>query len=143
MNQDFSNHRQFVPGYHYITLVLILISLIGSVVNLSNSFSDHSNLYSASLIVLMNIILGLLAFYARSFALRAQNRAIRAEENLRHFVLTGKLLDPALRIGQIVALRFAADTEFVALAAKAAREEMSASDIKKSISNWKGDYHRV
>ncbi|MES2646663.1 MAG: DUF6526 family protein [Bacteroidota bacterium] len=143
MTQNFSNHRQFVPGYHYVTLTLILISLVGSVVNLSNSFSDHSNLYSASLIVLMNIIMGLLAFYARSFALRAQNRAIRAEENLRHFVLTGKPLDPALRIGQIVALRFATDTEFVALAAKAVKEEMSATNIKKSITKWKGDYHRV
>lgn len=143
MSQNYKNHRQFVPGYHYVTLSLILFCLIGSVVNLVNSFSDHSNLYSASLIVVMNIILGLIAFYARSFALKAQDRAIKAEENLRHFALTGKLLDSRLRTGQIVALRFADDASFVNLAAKAANEQMKADEIKKNVTNWKEDFHRV
>ena len=41
------------------------------------------------------ISLSLLAgfFYMRTFALKAQDRAIRAEENLRYFSLTGKLFD--------------------------------------------------
>jgi hypothetical protein len=47
-----------------------------------------------------------------SFALRAQDRAIRAEENLRHFILTGKPFDSRLRMSQIIALRFAPDDEF-------------------------------
>jgi hypothetical protein len=77
------------------------------------------------------------------FALKAQDRAIRAEENLRHFVLTGKLLPAGLRIGQIVALRFAADEEFVALAVKAASENLGSKEIKQSITNWKEDTYRV
>ena len=77
------------------------------------------------------------------FALKAQDRAIRAEENLRHFVLTGKLLDPKLTLRQIIGLRFAADAEFVALAQKAAASGMSEKDIKKAITQWKADHDRV
>jgi hypothetical protein len=77
------------------------------------------------------------------FALKAQDRAIRAEENLRHFVLTGKLLPASLRIGQIVALRFASDDEFVALAQKAADKNLPGKQIKQSITNWKADTYRV
>jgi hypothetical protein len=72
-----------------------------------------------------------------------QNRAIRAEENLRHFAMTGKLLDPNLKMGQIVALRFASDEEYLALAKRAIEENLSRDDIKKAIKNWRADYHRV
>ena len=143
MAQNYKTHRQLVPGFHLITGSIILVCLIGSVVNLVNSFSNHSNLYSASLIVVMNILIALVALYARSFALKAQDRAIRAEENLRHFAMTGKLLDKRLRTGQIIALRFAGDEEFLALAEKAANENMRADDIKQAIKNWRADYHRV
>jgi hypothetical protein len=100
-------------------------------------------LYSASLICLIAIILLFIFWFARVFALKAQDRAIRAEENLRHFVLTGKLLDKQLSVSQIVALRFADDEEFVALAAKAVKEKLSNKDIKLLIQSWKADYHRV
>ena len=83
------------------------------------------------------------AFYARQFALKAQDRAIRAEENFRHFILTGKPLDSRLRVGQIVGLRFASDEEFPALAAKAAAEGIKGEEIKKLIKTWRGDHHRV
>lgn len=85
----------------------------------------------------------LLTWYARSFALMAQDRAIRAEENLRHLSLTGKMLPVGLSMRQIIALRFAEDTEFVLLAEKAAKENMKATEIKKSIINWKEDNYRV
>ena len=85
----------------------------------------------------------LIGYYARAFALKAQDRAIRAEENLRYFALTGKLFDPQLKISQIIALRFAADAEFVALAKKAVDEKLTNKQIKEAIKNWKGDYYRV
>jgi hypothetical protein len=84
-----------------------------------------------------------LFLFVRMFALKAQDRAIRAEENLRHFALTGKLLPATLSIGQIIALRFASDEEFVALAATAASENLSSKEIKQSINNWKADTYRV
>jgi hypothetical protein len=82
-------------------------------------------------------------FRSRGFALKAQDRAIRAEENLRYFALTGTLLPPGLHMGQIVALRFASDAEFVALAQKALAENMSGNDIKKAITDWRADTYRV
>ncbi len=142
-NQNVKNHAQMVPGFHYVTLGLILLGLIGSCINLANSVHQTENLYSASLVTLIFVILGLLAWYTRAFALRAQDRAIRAEENLRHFVLSGKLLDQRLRIGQIIALRFASAEEFIALAQKAAEENMTPASIKASIQQWRGDYYRV
>lgn len=139
--QNLKNHSQFVPLYHYLTLGLILLLLIGSIVNLVNS--SESNRYSASLLVLVAVILGLVAFFARRFALKAQDRAIRAEENLRHFVATGKLLDSNLRLSQVIALRFASDDEFVALAQKAVDNKMRVREIKAAIEAWKADHHRV
>ena len=82
-------------------------------------------------------------WYIRWFALRAQDRAIRAEENFRHFILTGQPLDRHLRMGQIIALRFASDEELPALAKRAADEKLSSKDIKQAIKNWKPDYNRV
>ena len=140
-NQEYKNHSRFVVGFHIITLGAIVALLIGSIINLVHA--AHSNLYSASLICLIAIILGLLFAFIRTFPLKAQDRAIRAEENLRHFALTGKLLDARLNINQVIALRFAADEEFVSLAKKAADQNLKSSDIKKEIKNWKADHHRV
>jgi len=139
--QHRSNHFRYIPLWHMVTSLAILALLIGSIINLEHSAKE--NLYSASLLVLVSVIFLSIYWYARWFALRAQDRAIRAEENLRHFALTGKLLDRRLRLGQIIALRFATDEEFVLLAQKAAEENIRAADIKKVITNWKPDYHRV
>lgn len=139
--QQHSNHFRYIPLWHFITSAAILALLVGSIINLTHSAKE--NVYSASLLVLASVILLSIFWYARWFALRAQDRAIRAEENLRHFALTGKLLDGRLRLGQIIALRFANDEEFVSLAQKAADESIRPAAIKKSIVNWRADYHRV
>jgi hypothetical protein len=139
--QNLKNHSRLVTGYHYVTFSLLLLVLIGSIVNLVHSASE--NVYSASLLLVLTIATILVAFYARVFALKAQDRGIRAEENFRHFITTGKQLDNRLKMAQIIALRFAGDDEFVALAKRAADENLSAKDIKAAIQNWKGDYHRA
>ena len=141
--QNYQNHTQLVTGYHKITLPLLILTLIGSVVNLAQSWGDHQRIYSASLIVALTVAVALTASYARVFPLKAQDRAIRAEENLRHFAMTGKLLDVRLTVKQIVALRFASDAEFVALARKAADESLKPGDIKRAIKNWRADEYRV
>jgi hypothetical protein len=141
--QNYSNHVRLVPGFHYVLAGILFLTLIGSLINLWKSWSDHERLYSAALIVVLTICCGFLFYYARTFPLKAQDRAIRAEENLRHFVLTGKLLDPRLVIGQVIALRFAPDDEFVALAKKAAEGNMPADAIKRAIKNWRADNHRA
>jgi len=129
--------------FHRVLFPLLVLTLIGSGVNLYASWGDHQRIYSASLIVVLTFCVLILMFLCRIFALKAQDRAIRAEENLRHFVLAGKLLDPKLTIRQIVALRFASDDEFVALAKQAAEKNLAADVIKQAVKKWRADTYRV
>lgn len=139
--QNFKNHSQYVPGFHFITLTLLLLVIIGSAVNLVKAAPQ--NTYAAALLLALSIGTFLLAFFARSFALKAQDRAIRAEENFRHYIATGQPLDNRLKMSHIIALRFAGDDEFVDLAKKAANENMTSKEIKMAIKNWKPDYTRA
>jgi Family of unknown function (DUF6526) len=141
--QNYKNHRQYVPMYHYVLLLLIVAILAASVWNFYRAYDHHSGRLDAGLIFALCIVSIFFYIYTRAFALRAQDRAIRAEENFRHFILTGKPLDSRLRMGQIIALRFADDAEFVSLAQKASDENMKADDIKKAIQNWRADHHRL
>jgi hypothetical protein len=77
------------------------------------------------------------------FALKAQDRAINAEESLRYYIMTGKALPNELTISQIIALRFASDAEYLALLDRAIKDNLSNKEIKMAIQQWKGDYHRV
>ncbi|MFO7721226.1 MAG: DUF6526 family protein [Gillisia sp.] len=139
--QNFKNHSKFVIGYHVVTFLAILAFLGGSIRNVWKSSQD--NLYSATLLVLLAFILLFMFFFIRTFALKAQDRAIRAEEKLRYFILTGKPISNKLTTRQFVGLRFAPDEEFVAMVEKAVTENLSENDIKKSIKNWKADNYRL
>lgn len=139
--QNYQNHRRWVPAFHFVTLPLVVILLIGSFVNLYRS--AESDLFSAVLICMGSLIIGSLYAHTRIFSLKVQSRVIRAEENFRHFVLTGKPLDSRLRLSQIIALRFAKDIEFIELAKKAVDEKLSNDAIKRLISDWRPDFGRV
>lgn len=140
--QNFNNHSRFVKGYHFLLSALLIIGLIVSLINLYRHWNQSGRAINLMLILLV-VCLFIISWYTRRFAVTAQDRAIRAEESLRYFILTGKAIDSRLTMGQIVALRFAVDDEFVALAQKAATENLAAVDIKKTITNWKADNHRV
>ncbi len=139
--QNFKNHSKLVIGYHGITLIAILAFLGGSMRYFLKSSED--NLYLASLLVLLGFILFFMFYFIRVFALKAQDRAIRAEEKLRYFILTGKSISNKITTRQFVGLRFASDEEFPALVEKAVVENLSEVDIKKAITNWKADNYRV
>lgn len=139
--QNFKNHRQIVRSYHVFTGLPLLALVIGSIRNLI--YTSEDNRYEASLLVLVSLVLLSIFFHARMFALKAQDRAIRAEEKLRYLQLTGKPLDPRLTTGQIIALRFASDDEFAALAQQAIAEGLSNKAIKERVRNWRADTHRV
>ncbi len=141
--QNFKNHSRYVLFHHFIAPTLILALVIGSFINLGECISKGEGLYSASLICLVGPILTITWWYSRVFALRAQDRAIRIEQNFRHFLATGKPLDNRLRMSQVIALRFAGDDEFVELCKKAAESGLSSKEIKMAIRNWKADHHRV
>jgi len=141
--QNFSNHRRYVKGFHIVLFSMLFIGFIIAVMNIFRHRPYDGGFVSAILIALLFICVMLAAFFARTFALKAQDRAIRAEESLRYFILTGKPLDHKFTIGQIAALRFAPDDEFLPLADKAITENLSPDDIKKAIQNWRSDMHRA
>lgn len=141
--QNYSNHARIVPMYHGALMLMILLSLIGASINLAKSWGDPTRFYSAALLLVVFICLAFFVVFVRRFSLMAQDRAIRAEENLRHYIMTGKPLDGRLSMRQIVGLRFAGDDEYLALEKRAFEENLSEKQIKQAVKNWKGDYYRV
>ncbi len=139
--QTFANHRQVVPSYHFITLGTLAVLLCGAVYYVI--LHKDGDIFLPVMFLLLVLATISLALHARFFALRAQDRAIRAEENLRYFILTGKRLSRQLSTAQVIALRFASDEEFVELSQKAADQKISPTEIKKMIKEWRPDYRRV
>jgi hypothetical protein len=140
--QTYATHRRTVVGYHLVLSLLLLATIIGACINLLKSIGT-TGLYSASLILSLTVASIFLYVFCRTFALKVQDRAIRAEEQLRHYVLTGKLLDSRLSVKQIVGLRFASDSEFAALARRAADDNLSPDAIKKAVVTWRPDTYRA
>ena len=139
--QNFKNHGQLLPSFHVITFLGMLAILIGSIISLAYA---NEQTFSISWVLLFTSLTVIsIGFHARLFALKAQDRAIRAEENLRYFILTGKRMDLRITLKQIIALRFASDDEFVELTKKAVDENLSQKEIKKLIKNWRADHYRV
>jgi hypothetical protein len=142
--QTYANHRShWIPGYHFVLSSLLILGTIIASINALRHLPNHGGFVSAMLIE-DSFACGLFFFwFARQFPLRVQDRAIRAEENLRHYVLTGKLLDQRINMRQTAALRFAPDEEFVELAGKAAEHGLSPEEIKKAVVEWRADHHRA
>ena len=146
--QNYANHRRLVPGFHFFTsaLAVILFALAGyKLFQLITTgqwvFSDL--IYTGIVPLIIAVVLIMLFIYTRQFVTKVQDRAIRAEENLRHFILTGRPLDHRLSLSQVVALRFAHDDEYLPMIQRAINENLSGEDIKKSIKNWRADHHRA
>lgn len=141
-DQNFKNHARFVPPFHFGVLLVGLLTVIGSFYHLYGAWGTDLQ-YAASLTAVLSIVALLGGLFGRTFALKAQDRAIRVEENLRNFVRHGALLDPKLTTRQIIGLRFAPDAEFDELAKKAVANNMSEKEIKMAIKNWKADDYRA
>jgi hypothetical protein len=137
--QNYKNHTQIVYGYYVSTGVPIL-ALIG--IAISKIFDEENRSFGIVLLLIGWILLSML-FRSRAFALKAQDRAIRAEEKLRYFMLTGKAMDERITLSQVIALRFASDEEMPALVQRAAEEGLNNKEIKKQIKAWRSDWYRV
>jgi hypothetical protein len=138
MSQHYGNHKRFYPPFHFFTIPLTILGL---------GFAIYSCIaiptIITGLLVLAFFLIAIIAVMARMFALKAQDRAARAEEKLRYYIIAGKAFPGGLKIGQILALRFASDEEYLALVDKAVADKLSPDEIKKAIKNWRGDYHRI
>jgi hypothetical protein len=140
--QTYANHARFHPPFHFFLApgALVLIVLTGI-----NVFRDYSRL-EAWILLLMAILFFAALFLVRSYPLKAQDRIIRLEERLRlQTVLSAALARriPELTEAQLIALRFASDSELPALVEKALAARMPAREIKKTIVAWRADTFRV
>jgi hypothetical protein len=142
-DQNYSNHKQVVKGFHMVLGALVILGLLASLVNVYLQIVAHDAVFESILITVLFLCAALLFLYTRQFPIKAQDRAIRAEESLRYYILARKPFDNRLKLSQIIALRFADDEEFVALADRAVREELSADEIKRAIRKWRPDHHRA
>jgi hypothetical protein len=140
--QDYKSHRKFVRGYHLVAGPILLVNVIYSGYLAAVSFSLDS-----AIGLLVAIALVLVAFYARFFALGAQDRVIRLEEQLR----LRALLPPEQRdtidnltTAQLIGLRFASDGEVGALVAAVTAEGIEdREEIKKRVTSWRPDHQRL
>jgi hypothetical protein len=144
--QNYANHRKFVPAYHYVATSILTLNLGWSLYRLANGLPGVP-FFDRLLAVLVAAALIIVLLYARLFPLRAQDRVIRLEERMRLEALLPADLRPRigeLRPGQLVALRFASDEELPELTRRVLDGQLrTSSDIKKAVRNWRGDYLRV
>jgi Family of unknown function (DUF6526) len=140
-NQNFLNHTHYVPLYHYLTFTAMAALIVGATYNLFTG--DQENVLINTLFLLLVLTVISVSFHNRSFALKVQDRAIRAEENLRYYMLTGRRIDQNITIYQLIALRFAEDDEFVKLVEETVKENLTPRQIKKRITNWRPDHYRA
>jgi len=137
--QSYQNHKKITPLQHYVWMPLTLILFILSIVNIITSKGSLSSF----LFLLTAIGIGVLGALTRMYALKLQDRMIWNEVSFRHIQLTGKPLDAKLKLGQVIALRFAGDEEFLPLCKRAVEEELTPDAIKRQVSHWQADHWRV
>ncbi|MEE2638925.1 MAG: DUF6526 family protein [Acidobacteriota bacterium] len=145
--QNLANHARFVPAYHYVAAPIFLLNAGWAIYGLFGPPPLGGISFQAVLNVLVAIALVVLFLYARLFALGAQDRVIRLEMRLRMKDLLPDDLQSRIHEftpTQMVGLRFASDKELPDLARKVLDENITAATpIKKLVTDWQGDYHRV
>lgn len=141
-NQNFGNHTRFVPGFHFVTLPLVL-AYAGWAIYRAMTQRDATTYFE---------LVGALALvgtslFARTFALQAQNRVIRLEEQMRLTRILPADLQasiPSINPAHLIAIRFASDAEVPALVRQViANPAMKSNDIKSQITSWRADNYRV
>ena len=141
--QSFKNHIRYYTPHHFIYYPVVMTLLVFSVYFIFTSEDKLIWIFISAVF----IVLFFLAFMLRQhYALTLQNRIVRLELRYRYFSLTGKRLEnfeQRLKDDQLFALRFAPDDELVELIEKTLFANLSGTEIKKAIKNWKGDYNRV
>lgn len=139
--QSFASHARFVPGYHFVTSMLLLANLVYAIPHLWRHRTPGALAYLG-----MSVALLLLFGYVRAFAVGNQDRIIRLEEQLR----LERLLPEDLKVRardlssrQLVGLRFASDDELAELTRQALDQQLGQKAIKSAVKQWRADHHRV
>lgn len=140
--QNFTNYRRIITGYQRVLYPVLVLGLLISLYNIKIQWSV-GGIVSSCLIVLLFICGLIIAYFTMYFALKAEEQAIRAEESLRYYILTGKPLPGKLQINQLKALRSAEDDEYGLLVNQTVKENLQPEDIKKLINHYRAEYQSV
>jgi hypothetical protein len=142
--QNYKNHARFDPLFHFVLLWILLFNLIFTIVFFMRHHQVHHGGLIAGWMIIMAFALLLLAFKARTYSLKVQDRIIRLEEQLRLKALNVPAATiEKLTVSQLIGLRFASDPELPGLAARAITEDLTRKQIKMAIINWRADNFRV
>lgn len=140
--QNFANHARFNPLYHFVAIPILLINIVVATIGAVRQPSLAS---VWGVVVALGVGIGIAV--ARSQALTAQDRIIRLEERQRLRSLLPAEDHAAidkLRVRDVIALRFASDSEVPALFRRVATGEFTKPrEIKQAVKDWRPDHLRV
>ena len=139
--QSYASHARFVPGFHFVTSMLLLGNLVYAVPHLWRHREPGAVAYLG-----MSVALLMLFGYLRAFVVGNQDRIIRLEETLRlERLLPADLKARAaeLTTDQLIGLRFASDAELAGLVRQALEQKLSRKAIKAAVKSWRPDLQRV
>lgn len=135
--QTYANHVYRATAWTITWSVALIVLLI----LVSYAYQEPTFL-SFALVALAGTVLSAISL-VRVFALRLQNRIIRLEMQIRLARLGREQDLRRLAMPQIVALRFAPDSELPALIDRAIADNLPADAIKRAVREWQGDYFRT
>jgi hypothetical protein len=141
--QNFANHARFMPMFHFFAAPISMIFLIWSAWR-AMTIRDVETHY---------LLVGALALFgavsiSRLSPLRAQDRLIRLEEQLRYARLLPADLaaraQAAFSPQHYIALRFASDAELATMVEMVVKNPaLTGMEIKSQIKTWRPDHFRV
>lgn len=140
--QTYKNHTKTDPLFHYVVSPLLIMNVFWSAKMALRAPNTGTIIAAATAVALI-----ILAFCARAFALKVQDRVIRLEMRLRLRELLPAALHSRIAeftVGQLVALRFASDAELPELAQTVLRDRITDKKaIKLMIKTWNPDHLRA
>ena len=140
--QNYSNHLRWFPLFHFVAVPILLAYVLWTIWAAFQS-SSADRVWAA--VFAIGVFVATLA--SRAMAVRVQDRVIRLEMRLRLAATLPADMRadiPKLTPGQLVALRFASDSELPALARQVLSGTLAdRKAIKKAIVAWQADHLRA
>lgn len=140
--QNYANHAKYVPAFHFVAIPILVANFVYTSIQLKNGIDTPHIMATLTALALV-----IIAFLARIFALKVQDRVIRLEERLRlREVLPAEMHSKIHQLSakQLVGLRFASDAELPSLVSQILKDNIvNAGAIKKMVKDWRADEHRA
>jgi hypothetical protein len=140
--QSYANHRRFHPVFHFFVIPVLVINVFIAIY-----WCVKHPMWQTAWGIIVSFAFVALALLVRFYSLRQQDRIIRLEERLRLRELLPDDLRSRineLRTSQLISLRFCSDEELPEAArAVLAGEVKSGDEIKRRVTQWRADHHRI